>query len=94
MVRKQTVTCQTIRIHGTAIVVTCPKCKRCSTFVRATLPHIDSCGFESHSFRCEWCASFLAGIIDPSDGELVVSYLRAGEWVNRYSAKWSVVRPT
>jgi hypothetical protein len=75
MVRKQTVTGQTIRIHGTAIVVTCPKCKRCSTFVRATLPHIDSCGFENHTYRCPWCASLLAGIIDPSDGELVLSVL-------------------
>ena len=60
---------------STAIAVTCPKCKRRSTFVRATLPHIDSCGFESHSFRCELCASYLAGIIDPSDGELVLSLL-------------------
>jgi hypothetical protein len=76
MVCNQAVTFRTIRTHGGAILVTCPKCKRCSTFVRATLPHIDSCGFESHAFRCEWCASFLAGIIDPSDGELVVSLLQ------------------
>jgi hypothetical protein len=75
MVRHQALTRRTIHTHGTATVVTCPKCKRCSTFVRAILPHIDSCGFESHSFRCERCASFLAGIIDPSDGELVVSLL-------------------
>ena len=44
-------------------------------FQKPTVPHIDSCGFESHSFRCQWCASLLAGIIDPSDGELVVSLL-------------------
>ena len=44
-------------------------------FKRPTFPHIDSCGFESHSFRCERCASILVGIIDPSDGELVVSLL-------------------
>jgi hypothetical protein len=75
MVRNQAVTFRTIRTDGGGILVTCPKCKRCSTFVRATLPHIDSCGFENHSFRCEWCASFLAGIIDPSDGELVLSFL-------------------
>jgi hypothetical protein len=75
IVRHQALTCRTIHTHGTATVVTCPKCRRCSTFVRAILPHIDSCGFESHSFRCEWCASFLAGIIDPNDGELVLSLL-------------------
>jgi hypothetical protein len=67
-------TYRTIHTHGTAIVATCPKCK-CSTFVRATLPHIDSCGFESHSCRCEGRASFLFGIIDPSDVELVVCLL-------------------
>jgi hypothetical protein len=36
---------------------------------------MDTCGFEYHSFRCAWCASLLAGIIDPSDGELVLSVL-------------------
>jgi hypothetical protein len=75
MGRCQTSNCLTIRIHDTAISVTCPKCRRCSTFVRAILPQIDSCGFESHSFRCELCASYLAGIIDPSDGDLVLSLL-------------------
>ena len=74
MVRHQAFTYRTIHTHGTAIVVTCSKCK-CSTFVRAIFPHIDSCGFESHSCRCEGCASSLVGIIDPSDGELVVSLL-------------------
>ena len=74
MVRHQAFNYQNVYTHGTAIVVTCPKCK-CSTFVRAALPHIDSCGFVSHSCRCEGCASFLYGIIDPSDGELVVSLL-------------------
>ena len=44
-------------------------------FKRPTVPHIDSCGFENHSFRCEWCASLLAEIIDPSDRKLVVSVL-------------------
>jgi hypothetical protein len=75
MVRNQAVAFRTFRTRGGAILVTCPKCRPCSTFVRAPCPHIDSCGFESHSFRCEWCASFLAGIMDPSDGELVVSLL-------------------
>ena len=75
MVRNQAVAFRTFRTRGGAILVTCPKCKRCSTFVRAAPPHIDSCGFESHSFRCEWCASYLVGIIDPIDGDLVVSLL-------------------
>jgi hypothetical protein len=73
MVRTQALACRTIRIHDTAIAVTCPKCKSRSKFIRPTVPDIDSCGFESHSFRCESCASLLTGIIDPSDGELLVS---------------------
>jgi hypothetical protein len=73
MVRTQAVACRTIRIHDTADAVTCPKCKSRVKFIRPTLPDIDECGFESHSFRCESCASLLAGIIDPSDGELIVS---------------------
>ena len=75
MGRSQAVPCRTIRIHDAGIAVTCPKCKSSSMFKRPTVPHIDSCGFESHSFRCEWCASLLAGIIDPSDRKLVVSLL-------------------
>jgi hypothetical protein len=74
MVRHQAFTDRTIHTHSTAIVVTCPKCK-CSTFVRVALPHIDSCAFENHSCRCAGCASFLVGIIDPSDGQLIVSEL-------------------
>ena len=75
MGRSQAVPCRIIHTHGNATVATCPKCRHCSTFVRATLPHIDSCGFENHTYRCAWCASLLAGIIDPSDGELVLSVL-------------------
>ena len=75
MVRSQAVACRTIRIHDTAITVKCPKCKTCSKFFRAVHPQIDSCGFESYSFRCTGCASSLAGIIDPSDDELLVSLL-------------------
>ena len=64
-----------IRPYDGAVAVTCPKCKRSSIFARGPLPLIDRCGFELHSFRCEWCASPLAGIIDPIDGELVLSLL-------------------
>jgi hypothetical protein len=56
-----------------AVVATCPKCEHRSEFIRATPPHIDSCGFESHSCRCIQCASFLVGVIDPLDGVLLVS---------------------
>ena len=42
---------------------------------KGPLPVIDRCGFELHSFRCEWCAGLLAGIVDPIDGELVLSLL-------------------
>jgi hypothetical protein len=65
MERHDDYACQ-IHSRGTAIVWACPKCKHCSKFIRATRPHIDSCGFESHSCRCERCASLLVGIIDPS----------------------------
>ena len=70
MERHNDFTCQ-IHSLGTAVVVTCPKCKHYSKFIRATHPHIDSCGFESLSCRCERCASVLVGIIDPLDDELV-----------------------
>jgi hypothetical protein len=72
MERHDDYACQ-IHSRGTAIVWACPKCKHCSKFIRATRPHIDSCGFESHSCRCERCASLLVGIVDPLDGELLVS---------------------
>jgi phage FluMu protein Com len=72
MVRTQALASRTIRMHDTAIAVTCPKCKSRLKFIKPTLPDIDECGFERHSFRCESCASLLAGIIDPSDGEPLV----------------------
>ena len=75
MGRSQAVPCRTIRIHDAGIAVTCPKCKSSSMFKRPTVPHIDSCGFEKSFFSLWWCASLLAGIIDPSDRKLVVSVL-------------------
>jgi hypothetical protein len=75
MGRSQSFTCEAIYAHGTAIVATCPKCKCRSIFARSSVPAIDRCGFENHSFRCAWCASSLAGVIDPSDGELVLTLL-------------------
>ena len=75
MIRSHAVTCRTIRIHDTTITVTCPKCKTSWKLFRTTNATIDSCGFETYSFRCEWCATSFAGVIDPSDDELPVSIL-------------------
>jgi hypothetical protein len=69
------------RPYDRAVAVACPKCNRSFIFARGPLPLIDRCGFELHSFRCEWCASLLAGIIDPIDGELVLSLLEESSGV-------------
>ena len=58
-----------------ALLVKCPKCEASSKFFRTVFPHIDTCGFESYSFRCECCGSAIAGIINPLDDELLVSLL-------------------
>ena len=63
------------RAYDNAVIAICPNCKVGFKFARTTKPQIDSCGFESYSFRCTGCASSLAGIIDPSDDELLVSLL-------------------
>ena len=60
-----------------ALLVKCPKCEATSKFFRTAFPHIDTFGFESHSFRCECCGSAIAGIINPLDDELLVSLLEA-----------------
>ena len=80
MGRSQAVTHRTIRIPDTAVAVTCPKCKTCSKLFRATIPQIDSCGFESYFFQCESCKSPLAGIIEPIEETLVVSLLEPASW--------------
>jgi hypothetical protein len=58
-----------------ALLVKCPKCEVSSKFFRTPFPHIDTCGFESYSFRCACCGSAIAGIINPLDDELLVSLL-------------------
>jgi hypothetical protein len=63
------------RTCESALSVKCPKCEASSKFFRAAFPHIDTCGFESYSFRCECCGSAIAGIINPLDDELLVSLL-------------------
>ena len=59
-------------------VVKCPKCASSSKFCRALFPHIDTCGFESYSFRCECCGSAIGGIINPLDDRLFASLLDPG----------------
>ena len=63
------------RTCESALLVKCPKCEASSKFFRTAFPHIDTCGFESYSFRCECCGSAIAGIINPLDDELLVSLL-------------------
>ena len=63
------------RTHRNPIVAICPNCKSGSKLLRATIPQIDSCGFESYFFQCETCTNSLAGIIDPMNDKLLVSLL-------------------
>ena len=56
-----------------AVVVKCPKCKALSQSRRTLFAHINSCGFESYSFRCECCGSAIGGVINPLDDKLIVS---------------------
>ena len=63
------------RTCQSALLVKCPKCEASSKFYRTAFPRIDTCGFESYSFRCECCGSSIAGIINPLDDELLVSLL-------------------
>ena len=59
----------------TDAMVKCPKCAASSKFSRTLFPRIDTCGFESYSFRCEYCRSAIGGIINPLDDKLFVSLL-------------------
>ena len=69
-----------VRTHDNPIIAICPNCKTGSKLRRATVPQIDSCGFESYFFQCESCKRSLAGIIDPLDEELLVSLLEPTSW--------------
>ena len=61
--------------HGIGQLVECPNCAKISTFIKPTQPHIDTCGFESYTFLCEYCGSLLSGVVDPFDDQLLVSLL-------------------
>jgi hypothetical protein len=71
--------------YDTAIAAACPKCRVGLRLLRSSIPQIDSCRFESYSFRCTGCASSLVGIIDPSDDELLVSLLEPTSWAEQSS---------
>jgi hypothetical protein len=53
--------------------VGCPNCKARITFRKARSPHTDEQGFEGYGFNCNVCRSCLVGVIDPFDGELLLS---------------------
>jgi hypothetical protein len=75
MVRYLANTYRVKRASETDVVVRCPKCAASSKFSRTLFPHIDTCGFESYSFRCECCGSAIGGIVNPLDDRLFVSLL-------------------
>jgi hypothetical protein len=41
----------------------------------ARTSHFDAQGFESYQLKCKFCRSSLAGVIDPFDGELLLSVM-------------------
>jgi DNA-directed RNA polymerase subunit RPC12/RpoP len=60
-----------------AQIITCPHCNARSIFCRSRTPAIDACGFETYSFACTECNAALAGVIDPSDDQLLLSEMAA-----------------
>jgi hypothetical protein len=52
--------------------IECPKCKGHFRLRRAQSPRFDRQGFESYQFDCKFCGASLIGIVDPSDGALLV----------------------
>ncbi len=57
----------------------CPKCKALFLFQRARVPHFDEQGFETYKLVCKFCRASLAGIIDPSDGALLLSVVERND---------------
>jgi hypothetical protein len=55
--------------------VECPRCKTHLAYRRKLVPQFDSSGFESLELECSQCGASLAGVIDPYDGELLLSTL-------------------
>jgi hypothetical protein len=61
-------------VDRAAIQVKCPNCAKVSTFLTPQ-PHIDTCGFKSYTFICDYCSSSLSGVVDPFDDRLLISLL-------------------
>ena len=55
------------------LLIKCPGCEAPLTFGGPPASSIDSCGFENYHFRCDECRARFAGVVDPSDGELLLS---------------------
>jgi hypothetical protein len=53
--------------------VECPQCNTRFQFQRARPSHFDGHGFENYELDCEFCGASLVGIIDPLEGELILS---------------------
>jgi hypothetical protein len=53
--------------------VECPQCNARFLFRRARQARFDSHGFESYELDCKFCGVSLAGVIDPLEGELILS---------------------
>jgi hypothetical protein len=64
---------QTNRYNLRTRPVECPRCKATFMFRRPARLRFDQHGFESHSLCCEYCRTFMTGVIDPLTGKLVVS---------------------
>ncbi len=60
-------------VNAAPITIDCPQCGAFLLFYAASMAQFDASGFESYEFECSQCGTLLAGIIDPYDGELLLS---------------------
>ena len=60
-------------VVGKGQFIECPSCHTRLQSLTSLIPRIDACGFESYHLRCSECGVALAGIVDPSDGALLLS---------------------
>jgi hypothetical protein len=73
--------------------VKCPNCNGRILFRSARFPHIDEQGFESYAFNCDFCRSGLVGVIDPYDGELLLSIAADKGEGGAALTRWRQARP-
>ena len=84
--RGQTFDYRPIRTRDAAIVVTCPKCKCCAIFVKATVPHIDSAVSRVTLFVVRVVRACWPKSLTPSTAHESVTFIRRAEWRD-YSAR-------